>query len=180
MSIELRGRQGSKTVLSSEDAKFGIVTQDPGQAMLHTLGGLESRTNGTLFGTHFILASHFTSSNPSGGSTTLTNTLCSSDSPYKMRVLSVKVTMLNEANGRLDEAGNSCSVTVMAGSTSVASGSISDMKQLEDRMLELSRTGGEVISASSSLTVNVNLRLGETGATDTFSIIVELTCIRVT
>lgn len=179
MTIELRGRPGSKTLLTSDDTKFGLVTQAPEQAMHHTLAGLEDSNGNTLFGTHFMLTTHFTSSNPTGGDTTLTKTLCNSDAPYKMRVLSVKVTMLDEANGRLREAGNSCSVSVKAGSGSIASGDISDMRQLEERMLNMGRTGGEVVATDGSLSVNVDLRLGETGVTDTLSLLVELTCIRV-
>jgi hypothetical protein len=155
------------------------MTQVPEGAVQHSPDGLENANANTAFGAPFTLACYFTTSNPSAGSTTLSKALCSSDAPYKFRVLRARVTMLDEANGMLREGMNSLRVHVKTASDSVCAGDVSDMLQLEERLLEMSRTGGEEVAASGSLTVACDVRLGESGATDTLSLLVELTCIRV-
>lgn len=179
MSLKVVGQSGGPTELRADDDKFGVMTQVPEGAVHHSPGGLTNASGNTNFGTPFSLACYFTTSNPSAGDVELTNTLCNSDAPYKLRVLRATVTMVDEANGRLREAANSCSVAVLAGSDSVAAGDVSNLRQLEAQNLKLSRTGGEVVSSSGSLSVRVALRMGETGVTDTLSLLVELTCVRV-
>lgn len=179
MSLVILGQSGGPTKLSANDDQFGLMTQDPTGAVKHSDDGLTAANAGTAYGQPFTLVVHLTTSNPEGGDTTLSKALTSSDAPYKFRVLRVKVTMLDEANGRLREAANSCHIAVLAGNDSVAAGDVSDLKQLDERSLSLSRTGGEVIAASGSLSVTARVRLGETGTTDTLSLLVELSCIRV-
>lgn len=179
MAVELIGKTGAKTILTSHDYKFGVLTQDPIYGMNHSPGGLTNSNGNTAFNTPFTLAAYFTTGNPTAGDTTLTSTLASGDLPYKLRVMKVKVTMIDEANGRLREAANSCSVVVLSGSASVGALDVSDMRQLEERSMPLSRSGGEVVAEDGSLSVKANVRLGETGVTDTLTLLVELTCMRV-
>ena len=180
MSLIIHGQSGGQTVLSADDDKFGVMTQVPENAVSHSQGGLTASNGSTGFGTPFTLATYHTTTNPTAGDTTLTTTLASADAPYKMRILGAKVTMLNEANGMLRKAANSCSVQVLGLTDSIAALDVSDMKQSEQKAMVLSRTGGEVITASSgSLSVVSKVRLGETGTTDTLSMLIELTCLRV-
>ncbi len=179
MSLVILGQSAGPTQLSANDDQFGLMTQVPDGAVQHSPDGLTGGNANTAFGAPFMLACYFTTSNPTSGSTTLSKALCSSNAPYKFRVLRARVTMLDEANGRLREGMNSLRVKVTSGSASVCAGDISDMRQLEEKLLELSRSGGEEVAADGSLTVSCDVRLGETGATDTLSLLIELTCIRV-
>lgn len=179
MSLVILGQSAGPTQLSANDDQFGLMTQVPDGAVQHSPDGLTGSNANTAFGVPFTLACYFTTSNPSGGTITLSKALCSSDAPYKFRVLRARVTMLDEANGRLREGMNSLRVHVKAGSTSVCGADVSDMLQLEERSLPLNRSGGEEVAAGGSLTVACDVRLGETGDTDTLSLLVELTCMRV-
>ncbi len=179
MSLTITGQSAGKTALSANDDVIGLLTQDPTESVWHSPAGLTGANGNTAFGHPFTLAVYFTSSNPSGGELSLSSILANADLPYNVRVLKAKVTMLDEANGMLREGLNSCRVAVLSGSDSVAAGDVSDLRQLEERNLEMSRTGGEAISKDGSLSVSVSGYLGETGATDTLSLLVELTLVRV-
>lgn len=179
MSLAMIGRPGATTELSANDEVFGMMTQNPDKGVLHSPGGLTDANSNTAFAMPFTLATYFTTGNPTAGSTTLTRALSNANAPYKFRVLKARVTMVDEANGLLREAANSCHVRVTQASDSVAAGDISGMRQLEEKSLGLSRTGGEVVAANGSLTVSADVRMGETGSTDTLTFLVELTCIRV-
>lgn len=180
MSVKITGQSGGPTVLSANDDRFGLMTQEPEGAVFHSSEGLEGSNGSTAFGSTFTLACHFTTGGPSGGDLISTVTLCNANAPYKFRILKVRATMLDEGNGRLREAANSCHIAVLGLNDSVASGDISNLRQTESQDLELSRTGGEVITGTTgSLSVVAKIRMGETGVTDTLKILVELACLRV-
>ena len=164
------GRTGVKVNLIA-DGVMGVVTQDP-ESMLHSIAGLEAADANTAFGQTFPLVAHFTAT----GTGTSTATFFNADAPWKFRVLSCKVEMLDEANGRLRDGGiNHLTVSVPG----VVGADVSDLRQLESRDLPLSRSGSEVVAANGSLSVVADVRLGDTGSTDTLKVLVELTCLRV-
>jgi hypothetical protein len=170
MALVERGRTGV-TVTLAPDAVTGVVTQDP-ESMLHSIAGLTNADGNTAFGQTFTLGTYFTAT----GTGTTTTSLFSSNAPFKFRVLSCKVTMLDEANGRLRDGGaNHLTVSVPG----VVGADVSDLRQLESRDLPLSRSGSEVVSEDGSLSVVADVRLGDTGVTDTLAVLVELTCLRV-
>lgn len=175
MSLVILGQSAGPTRLSANDDVLGLMTQDPEGAVMHSPDGLSNANENTAFGTSFTLACYFTTSNPSGGDDTLSIQLANANMPYKVRVLKAKVTMMDEANGRLRGGANSCSVSLPG----IGSVDVSDMRQLEERDVPLAHTGNEVIAEDGSLQVDANVRLGETGATDTLTLLVELTCMRV-
>jgi len=179
MSLVVLGQSAGPTQLSANDDVFGLMTQVPEGAVKHSPGGLTGATGNTAFGAPFTLLTYFTTSAPSGGAETLTKALANADCPYKLRVLKARVTMIDEANGRLREAANSCSVSIDNGDYAMGAVDISDMRQLEERNVVLNRIGNEEVDTDNSLQVQVHLRLGETGVTDTLTLLVELVCMRV-
>lgn len=179
MSLVILGQSAGPTSLSANDDQFGLMTQDPTGAVKHNEAGLTNENASTAFGAPFTLACYFTTSNPTAGRTTLSKALCSSDCPYKLRVLRAKATLLDDADALLNEGLNSLTVKVVQAADSVCSADLSDMAQSEERDIPLGRTGGEVIAADGSLTVSCDVVLGETGATNTLTLLVELTCMRV-
>jgi len=179
MSLVILGQSAGPTKLSANDDVFGLMTQVPEGAVRHSPDGLANADSNTAYGVPFTLVSYFSGSSPTGGFSNPTVALCSADAPYKFRVLKARVTMIDDANGRLRDGMNSLNVYVTQAGNSVASGDMTDLRQLEDRDLEMSRTGGEVVNLSGTLTVGAKIRLGETGSTDTLTFQVELTCLRV-
>lgn len=170
MSLHEAGRTGVKVNLTA-DGVLGIVTQDP-ESMLHSPGGLESADGNTAFGQTFTVDVHFTAT----GTGVTTASVFDSDAPFKLRVLKCKVTMLDEANGRLRDGGvNHLTISIPG----IVSGDVSGLRQRESCMLALSRSGSEEVSANGSLSVVADVRLGDSGTTDTLTVLVELTCLRV-
>ena len=90
MSLNETGRTGVKVNLTA-DGVLGIVTQDP-ESMLHSMGpdGLLLADGNTAFGGPFSMLFYFTHSTTSAVQTT-TSTPVTADSPFKFRVLGVKV-----------------------------------------------------------------------------------------
>jgi len=179
MTLSVTGNSAGPTTLSAADDVLGLMTQKPEDSVWHSIAGLTAADGNTAFGVPFNVMAYFTMSNPSGGVISDSVTIVDAEMPYKVRVLKGKVTMLDEANGMLREAMNSCQVAVLTDDDSVASLDVSDMRQLEEKGMAMSRTGGEVIDTDGSLSVAVSGHLGETGVTDTLSFLVELTLVRV-
>jgi hypothetical protein len=177
--LTILGQTGGPTQLTANDDTFGIMTQVPDGAVMHSEAGLTAADANTAFGVPFTLMCHFTTGNPEGGSTTLSTTLCDANAPYKFRVLRCRASMLDDANGMLREAANSAVVKITAGEGAIGAGDVSDLRQLDERLIPIARTGDEVVDEDGTLTVECDVRLGETGSTDTLSMLVELTCIRV-
>lgn len=168
--LDERGRSGVQVRLYADGA-LGITTQDP-ESMLHSVGGLTNADGNTAFGHTFKINAYFTSS----ATGTTTASIFSSDAPFKFRVLGCRVTMLDEANGRLRDGGiNHLTISVPG----IVAGDVSDLRQRESRELTLSRSGSEEVAADGSLSIVADVRLGSTGSTDTLSVLVELTCLRV-
>lgn len=170
MALTEEGRTGVRVTLTA-DGVMGVVTQDP-ESMLHSPGGLENANGNTAFGQEFTVSAYFTAT----ATGTTTASIFSADAPFKLRVIKCAVTMLDEANGRLRDGGiNHLTISVPG----ILGGDVSDLRQRESRELALSRSGAEEVSANGSLSIVADVRLGNSGSTDTLKVLVELTCLRV-
>ncbi len=173
MSLNETGRTGVKVNLTA-DGVFGVVTQDP-ESMLNSPGGLTNADGNTAFGQAFTLAAYFTAT----ADDSQTVSFCSSDAPFKFRVLKCEATLFDDANGVVRSANGRMSVSVLAGSAAVASAQLKDMVTNETRRVPLNTTGNEVVSANGSLSVKTVSRVPLTNDTNTMKLLVELTCLRV-
>jgi hypothetical protein len=175
MALTVTGQSGGPTSLSAKDDGFGVMTQDPLTNKNHSPDGLTNASQNTAFNSPVTILTYFSVSNPSAAS--LADESASFTVPYKLRITRAKVKLLDNAGGRLGQGLNRCSVAI----TGIASLDISDLKQGEERDIEL--PGGTTLSElaeDATLEVKLHGLLGEAEAsTDVLEMIVELTFIRV-
>lgn len=175
MGLKVIGQEGGPTELSANDDKFGLLTQVPENAVFHSPDGLSNADGNTAFGTPFKLVDYFEQT--TDGTTTVTH--CSSDAPYKFRVLLCKVTMVDDANGVARSANGRLSLSVKSGDNVAFAAQLKDMVQGEERNLRGNTTPGNVVASGGSLSVTLQSRIPLTNDTNTMKMLVELTCIRV-
>ncbi len=175
MSLVILGQSGGPTQLSAHDDQFGLMTQVPSGAVMHSPAGLTAADGNTAFGHPFKLVAYFEQT--TDGTTTVS--LCSSDAPYKFRVLSCRATLVDEGNGVARSANGRLSLTVKSGNNVAFAAQLKNMVQGEERSLPGNTTTGNVVAESGSLAVALKSRLPLTNDTNTIKMLVEMTCIRV-
>ena len=175
MSLNEQGRTGVKVNLTA-DGVFGIVTQDA-ESMLSSPGGLDNADGNSGFGHKFTLSSYLTKT----ASGTASTTLCSSDAPFKFRVLSVTLQVLDDARGRARRGNGDATVVLRKGSAGagVAWGRFRHLKTMERMDVPLSTEGNEVVAADESLLVSWSATLPDLDKSTTFVALVEIECMRV-
>ncbi len=170
-----RGRAGATTEVTA-DNKTGLVTQRPATGVLHSPGGLLDASGNVAYGQKFKLLCRLTATGT--GSTTWTP--LGDSSPFKVRLLKVSASMLQDGHGRMREPGPFHLTFAVASATdSLASLDATKMARGERREFTMSGTGGETLASASALTLTADLRLLDSGATDTVEVIVELAFLRV-
>jgi hypothetical protein len=114
MSLNETGRTGADVNLTG-DGVLGIVTQDP-ESMLHSQGpdGLLLADGNVGFGVPFSMLFYFTHSTTAAVQTT-TSTPVSANSPFKFRVLSVKVRCISSLSRDFSNGFGSLRVVVEDG-----------------------------------------------------------------
>ncbi len=90
MSLVILGQSGGPTQLSANDDKFGVMTQVPSGAVKHSEDGLTNADGNSGYGSTFNLLAYFKHTATSAEQVTTVN-FCDADSPYKLRVLGIKV-----------------------------------------------------------------------------------------
>lgn len=176
MSLNETGRTGVKVNLTA-DGVFGIVTQDP-ESMLNSPGGLTNADGNTAFGQTFKLVAYL--SRTATGTTSVN--LCSSDAPFKFRVLKTTVRVLDDAKNRVQKTPHgSASVVVRRGSTGtgVAAGHFEELRTNESKELPVSTEGNDIVAANASLQVHFDVSLPTQKASTTYTAVCELECVRV-
>lgn len=175
MALVERGRTGVTTTLAA-DGVTGVVTQDP-ESMLHSGDGLDNADGNSGYGLKFTLSSYLTKA----ATGTATTTLCTSDAPFKFRVLGVKVQVLDDARGRTRRGNGDATVVVSKGSAgaAVAWSRFRELKTMESKVVPLSTEGNEVVAANESLLVSWSVTLPDLNVATTYAALVELECLRV-
>ena len=141
-------------------------------------GGLTNADGNTAFGAPFKLVAYL--SKTATGTTSVD--LCSSDCPYKLRVLRATVRVLDDAKGRARKGSQgSCSVVVRRGTTgaSVACAHFEELRSNEVKELPISTEGNDVVAADASLQVYFDCSLPTQKASTTYTAVCELECVRV-
>jgi hypothetical protein len=174
MALSQIGRTGATTQIAS-DTVLGLYTQDA-LSPLHSPGGLEGASGNTGYGQEFVLAARIAQT----ASGTTTSSFCSSNAPFKFRVIRGEVECLQDGRQRTERGAGRSSVNVMAGSTNtVGSLNVTGMRQGETRPLEVNTLGNEVIAENGSLSLAVVSVLPEIATSTTWELLVKLYCLRV-
>ena len=175
--LTILGQSGGPTQLSANDDVFGVMTQVPTGAVKHSADGLVAASGNTAFGSPFDVQC-FTSQAASADTDV---DLCSSDCPYKMRILSVTVECADDGKGAATGPTARVAVGVsQGGSSSCGSVDVTDLKTGERRELPVGRfSANDVIPADGSLRVSVHSSLATQDKAYTYKLIVTLRCQRV-
>lgn len=178
MSLVILGQSGGPTQLSADDNAFGLMTQLPDGAVRHTVGGLTSVDGGTAFGVPFKLVAYL--SKTATGTTSVN--LCSANCPYKLRVLKVKVRVVDDAKGRARTPFGSVSVVVRQGTTGapIAAVNFTELRSNEEKEVPAAPAADSaIVAADGSLQVYFNAVLPVQKASTTYTAVCELECVRV-
>lgn len=182
--LTILGQSGGPTELSANDDVFGLMTQVPAKAVLHSPGGLTNADGNNAFGAVLHLMAYASHSSTYAEQTT-TVTFTSDGMPYKLRVLGVKVRCLENKSGDFrpgygyirasvedsDGSGVWTSVLQIEG--------LGDMEAGDVREQTVVNHSTAVIAANEGLRVKVTTQADSFGTNPTVSFIVELQCIRV-
>lgn len=177
MSLVILGQSGGPTSLSANDDQFGLMTQVPTGAVKHSPGGLTNADGNTAYGAPFKLVAYL--SKTATGTTSVD--LCSSDCPYKLRVLKVKVRVLDDAKGRARKAHGAVSVVVRKGTTGtpIASAHFGELRSNQEKDVPVSTEGSDVVAVNASLQVYFDAVLPTQKASTTYTAVCEVECVRV-
>lgn len=169
------GRTGVKVNLVA-DGVTGVVTQDP-ESMLHSMAGLTNADGNVAFGQSFTLVAYL--SRTATGTTSVD--LFSSDCPFKLRVLKVKVRVLDDAKGRARKGDGSVSVVVRKGTTGVPVASVhfAELETNQEKDVPVVTEGVDIVAANASLQVYFNAVLPTQRASTTYTAVCEVECLRV-
>lgn len=182
--LTVLGQSGGPTQLSANDDVFGIMTQVPSGAVMHSPAGLTNADGNSAFGVPLLLLAYATHSTTAAEQTT-TVTFTSDGMPYKIRVLGVKVRCLAGRPEDFQPGYGHVRASVEDGDGSSTWSSILELEDLglmetgdvkEHAVLENSNA---VIDADEGLRVKVTSKADSFGTNPTASFIVELQCIRV-
>lgn len=184
MALTEEGRTGVRVNLTA-DGVLGIVTQDP-ESMLHSPGpdALTLADGNTAFGVPFNVLFYFKHSTTPAIQTT-TSAPISADSPFKFRVLSVKVRCIASKAREFDAAYGHIKVSLQDGDSSGVWTAIlpwSDVGDLESGDV---REFSVLHQSTSSLVVNDGLRCrfeskaSSVGNNPSVEFLVEAQCLRV-
>lgn len=184
MSLNEAGRTGVKVNLTA-DGVMGIVTQDP-ESMLHSAGpnGLLLADGNTCFGVPFVMLFYFKHTTTYAVQLS-TSAPISADSPFKFRVLGVKVRCISSDARDVGPPHGSCKVQVQDGSsggvwTAVLPWSdVGDMKTGEVREFSVLHQGPSTIAVNDGLRCRFESQESSRGRHPTIEFLVEVQGIRV-
>jgi hypothetical protein len=182
--LTILGQTGGPTQLSANDDVFGIMTQVPSGAVMHSPGGLENADGNTAFGAPFTLMAYMTHSTTAAEQST-TVTFTSDGIPYKLRVLSAKVRCVANRSEDFRPGYGFVRAQVQDGD---GSGTWTNLLSVEDMgSMEAGNVrehpcldpANVIVSADEGLRVKFDSQADSYGTNPTATFIVELQCIRV-
>lgn len=184
MSLNEQGRTGVKVNLTA-DGVMGIVTQDP-ESMLHSQGpnGLLLADGNTCFGVPFSILFYFKHSTTAAVQTT-TSTPISTDSPFKFRVLGVKVRCISSLSRDFKTGFGSIRVVVEDGDGSGAWtdvlpwSHVGNMESGGVREFEVLNQAPATIAVNESLRCKFESKADSVGNNPTVKFLVEVQGLRV-
>ncbi len=177
MSLVILGQSGGPTQLSANDDQFGVMTQVPSGAVMHSQAGLTAADGNTAFGASFKLVAYL--SKTATGTTSVD--LCSSNCPYKLRILKVKVRVMDDARHRAHRIYGTASVVVRKGTTGapIASAHFGELHSNQEKDVPVVTEGSDIVAVDASLQVFFNAVLPGLRASTTYTAVCELECVRV-
>lgn len=184
MALTEEGRTGVRVSLTA-DGVMGIVTQDP-ESMLHSQGpdGLLLSDGNTSFGTPFSMLFYFKHSTTVAIQTT-TSAPISADSPFKFRVLGVKVRCIDGRAREFDPAYGHIKVSLQDGDGSGTWTAIlpwSDVGELEPgdvKEFSVLHQATASIATNEGLRCRFESKADSVGNNPTVEFLVEAQCLRV-
>ncbi len=182
--LTILGQSGGPTQLSANDDVFGIMTQVPSGAVMHSPGGLENADGNSAFGAPFTIMAYMTHSTTYARQTT-TVTFTSDGIPYKLRVLSAKLRCIaNRSEDFRDGYGYiGCRVQDSDGSgvwsQIVGVNQMGDMEAGDVREISVLEPSNVILSADEGLRVVFDSSADSFGTNPTATFMVELQCMRV-
>lgn len=182
--LTILGQTGGPTELTANDDVFGLMTQVPSGAVLHSPAGLTNANGNSAFGVPLNLLAYATHTTTHAAQTT-TVTFTSDGMPYKVRVLGVKVRCLANKSENFRDGYGYVRVQVEDGDGSstwtqiLTVENVGDMEAGDVREIAVVDHSNAVVDTDEGLRVKVTSRADSFGENPTASFIVELQCIRV-
>ncbi len=182
--LTILGQSGGPTRLTANDDTFGLMTQVPDGAVMHSPGGLTDADGNTSYGAPFNLLVYASHSGTHAAQTT-TKAFTSDAMPYKVRVLGVKVRCLDNRSEDFRDGYGYVRAVVEDGDgngvwTSVLNvEGMGDMEAGDVREVPVVQHSRAVVDTDEGLRVTVTSRADSFGTNPTASFVVEVQCVRV-
>jgi hypothetical protein len=184
MSLVILGQSGGPTQLSANDDVFGLMTQVPSGAVKHSPGGLTDADGNSAYGASFTLLAYFEHATTAAEQIT-TVSLCTANSPYRFRVLGIKVRCIDSPSKEFKNGYGRVQVTLEDGDGSSVFTSllpwteVGDMDSGDTKEVSVVHQATSVIDVDEGLRCRLSSAANAAGTLPTVKFLVEVQCLRV-